>query len=448
MLSEKINAVRFDDIRGAHVLAALSGGADSVALLHLLARRRTADSLRITAAHFNHRIRGEAADADAAFCRALCSRLGIELIEGSADIPSIAQARGTGIETTAREERYRFLQAAQEKCGADCIALAHHLDDQAETVLMHLLRGAGPEGVCGMRRISGRLYRPLLDLQKQELVAFLKSENIPWREDATNALSDTPRNALRLNALPAIEKCYTKAAQAIARYAHAAQIESDYIARQTDAFLASHLECGPYGKRILLSPMPEPALLRRGIRRVCGTDLTAEKLEEIFSLCLRKRGKTQVFQDLYAEKTPGAIYFLPKQPQKIMPRPFNANGKNLLEGLACILAEPGKGEIKTEDPMSELLDAASLQGACLRTRREGDRFHPLGAPGDRLLSDYLTDRKIDRPLRDFLPVLAIENRILWIGGVGISETAKLRSDSRASIQITIIPITNEQAEVK
>ena len=448
MLSEKINALCFDDIRGAHVLAALSGGADSVALLHLLAQRREADALRITAAHFNHQIRGEAADADAAFCRDLCFRLGIELIEGSADIPAIAQARGTGIETTAREERYRFLYAAQEACGADYIALAHHLDDQAETVLMHLLRGAGPEGVCGMRRISGRLYRPLLDLPKQELTAYLQSENISWREDATNAVCDTPRNALRLNVLPAIEKCYTKAAQSIVRYAHSAQIESDYIARQTDAFLNSQLECGPYGKRILLDPFPEAALLRRGIRKICGADLDANKLEEIFSLCFRTRGKIQVFKNLYAEKTPGAIYFLPKQPQKITAQPFNASGKTLIEGIACILAEPGNCEINADDPMVEALDAASLEGACLRTRRDGDRFHPLGAPGDRLLSDYMTDRKIDRPLRDFLPVLAIENRILWIGGLGISETAKLRPDSRASIRITMIPITNEQAEVR
>ena len=448
MLSEKINAIRFDDIRGAHVLAALSGGADSVALLHLLARRQEADALRVTAAHFNHRIRGEAADADAAFCRELCLRLGVGLIESSADIPAIARAHGAGIETTAREERYRFLEAARKACGADFIALAHHLDDQAETVLMHLLRGTGPEGICGMRRISGRLYRPLLELPKQELTAYLQSENISWREDATNAVCDTPRNALRLNVLPAIEKCYTQAAQAISRYAHAAQVESDFIARQTDAFLASQLERGPWGTRILLSPMPEPALLRRGIRRICGAELGADKFEEIYSLCLKKRGKTQVFKNLTAEKTPGAIYFLPNPPQKIAARPFDPNGENRMDGVARILAGPGRDEINAADPMVELLDAAALQGACLRTRRDGDRFHPLGAPGDRLLSDYLTDRKIDRPLRDFLPVLAIENRILWIGGVGISETAKLRPDSRASIQITMIPITNEQTEVR
>lgn len=448
MVSEKISVIRFDDIRGMHVLVALSGGADSVALLYLMAQRRRDDALRVTAAHFNHRIRGEAADADASFCRRLCRELEVELIEGSADVPAIAQARGIGIETAAREERYRFLHQAKSQCGAALIALAHHLDDQAETVLMHLLRGAGPEGICGMQRMAGGLYRPLLNVQKRELTDFLKSRGVSWREDATNATNDTPRNALRLNVLPEIEKCYTKAAQAIARYAHSARIESAYIARQTDAFLKAQLESGPYGRRILLSPFPEEALLRRGVRRICGAELGADKLEEIIALCRKERGKTQIFDGLYAEKTPGALYFLPKRTQKTAPVSFNPNGKSLLKGVACILAEPGGCEILPDNPATEVLDAAALHGACLRTRRDGDRFHPLGAPGDRLLSDYLTDRKIDRPLRDFLPVLAIENRILWIGGIGISETAKLRPDSAGSIQITMVPITNEQAEVE
>ena len=447
MALQNIKEICFDDIRGMHVLVALSGGADSVALLYLLAQNRETAHLCITAAHFNHRIRGDAAEADAAFCRNICNRLGIRLIEGSADIPQLARDCRAGIETVAREYRHRFLQNARAECGADLIALAHHMDDQAETILMHLLRGAGPEGICGMQRRTNELYRPLLNVRKCDLVAFLKSLGLSWREDASNAVPDTPRNALRLNALPEIEKCYTGSADAIARYGRSAQIESAYVARQTQLFLKSQLQSGPYGKRILLNPLPDEAILRRSIRSACGRSIDADKLEEISLLCRKARGKTQISGDLSVEKTPDALYFLPNRRQKIQPVAFNPDGKNILEGIAGILAEPVSCKILPGNPMVETLDAQAVSGAILRTRQSGDHFHPLGAPGDRLLSDYLTDRKIDRPLRDFLPVLARERRILWIGGVGISETAKLRGDSTCAIRITYEPFTNEQPEV-
>ena len=165
MACVQIPQISFDDVRGEHLLIALSGGADSVALACLLAQFREEYALRLTAAHLNHGIRGADADADAALCRSLCERLGIPLIEGRADVPRIARERGQGLEAAAREARYGFLREVRLRCGADRIALAHHLDDQAETVLMHLLRGTGPEGVCGMARVSGELYRPLLEVR-------------------------------------------------------------------------------------------------------------------------------------------------------------------------------------------------------------------------------------------------------------------------------------------
>ena len=175
MACVQLPQICFDDVRGEHLLIALSGGADSVALTCLLAQSREKYALRLTAAHLNHGIRGADADADAALCRKLCDRLGIGLIEGHADVPRIARETGQGLEAAAREARYRFLREARLRCGANRIVLAHHLDDQAETVLMHLLRGTGPEGVCGMARVSGELYRPLLEVRKAALVQYLEA---------------------------------------------------------------------------------------------------------------------------------------------------------------------------------------------------------------------------------------------------------------------------------
>lgn len=447
MASDAIEAIRFADARGEHLLAALSGGADSVALLYLLARRREADGLRVTAAHFHHGIRGAAADGDLALCREHCARLGIELIEGRADVPALARSRGVGLETAAREARYAFLRSAKARCGANLIALAHHLDDQAETVLMHLLRGAGPAGICGMARREGDLYRPLLEIPKRALVQFLEGSGISWREDATNAVSDTPRNALRLNVFPEIEKSYPSAARAIARYGRLARVESDFLERLSDGFLAERLEAGPYGSRLRLDGAEEEALLRRALRTLCGGDVGAVKIDALTALARSSRGRLDVCGGLRAERTPGWLYFLPDAAERPAPAPLRIPGETGLPGLCRVRAEVGRFEFARGDARTELFAPEALEGAVLRTRRGGDRFHPLGAPGDRLLSDYLTDRKVDRPLRDVLPLVAAGSRVLWVCGVGLSETARVRDERLRSVRLTIKSITDEKAEV-
>ena len=446
MAVSAIENLRFDALRGKHLMIALSGGADSVALMHILLRRRDADGLTLSCAHLHHGIRGAEADADAAFCQKICKEAGLELICGYADIPAIANARGTGIETAARIERYRFLNEAKEKCGADLIALAHHADDQAETVLMHLLRGTGPEGIAAMPMLSGDKFRPLIGIPKQRLVDFLTSEGISWQEDGTNAVSDNPRNALRLNVLPEIEKNYPAAKAAIARYARAAAVESDFLSRLTDEFLAANLEKGPYGCRIRFDALPEEAILRRAVRRICGERLEGAKLDEIIILARKYRGSIQIFSDLSAEKTPSGMYFLRKCAKKPAPLPLKIPMDTKFGEYFRVVIEESDSEIDRNDPSVETLDAAALEGAVIRLREDGDRIHPLGASGSRLLSDYLTDKKIDRPLRDWLPLIAAEKEILWVGGNGISDHARIQPGTTHCVRIKLYSNTDEKAE--
>ena len=446
MACVQIPQISFDDVRGEHLLIALSGGADSVALACLLARSREECALRLTAAHLNHGLRGSDADADAALCRKLCAKLGIELIEGRADVPRIARDSAQGLEAAARKARYRFLREVRLRCGADRIALAHHLDDQAETVLMHLLRGAGPEGVCGMARVSGDLYRPLLEVRKSALVQYLEATGISWREDATNAVADNPRNALRLNVLPEIEKSYPSAAEAIARYARIARIESDCIGRQTDAFMESRAHRGPYGWRIEAANAEE-AVLRRCIRRICGSDLPAQRLDAAVSLWQLSRGRAELGGGWTAERTNGALYLLPATAQIPTEVPLNLRGDTVLPGVCRVRMEAGDFPIEADNPLVEVVDAEALEGAVLRTRRSGDRIRPMGASGSQLLSDRLIDRKIDRPLRDWIPLIAIDNRVLWAFGAGLAEEARITASTRARARITLFPITDEKPEV-
>ncbi len=448
MAVSAIENLRFDAFRGKHLLVALSGGADSVALMHILLRRRDEYGLKITCAHLHHGIRGAEADADAAFCQSICGNAGVELIFGFADIPSIAADLHTGLETVARSERYRFLAEAKEKCGADFIVLAHHADDQAETVLMHLLRGTGPEGIAAMPMLSGDKFRPLIGISKRELVDYLLAEGISWREDGTNTVADNPRNALRLNVLPEIEKSYPSAKRAIARYARAAAAESDFIARLTDDFLKKHLEKGPWGEKIRMDNAPEEVILRRAIRRICGDRLDSAKLDEIILLTQKQRGKLQVFSDLDAEKTPSGLYFLRKAakiPENIAVRvPMDASFGNYFR----IVIEESNGEIDRSDPNIETIDADALKGAVIRLREDGDRIHPLGAGGSRLLSDYLTDKKVDRPVRNCLPVIACGKNIIWTGGYGISDHARIKTGTTHCVRIKLYINTDEKAEEK
>lgn len=444
MAASAIDLIRLDDVRGRHLLIALSGGADSVALAHLLADGRAEYALTLTAAHFHHGIRGSEADGDAAYCREACRRLGIDLIEGYADLPRIAAERRTGMETAAREERYRFLREAKQQCGADCIALAHHLDDQAETILMHLFRGAGMDGISGMDRWAGDLFRPLLEVPKRSLMQFLLDRGISWREDATNGVCDNPRNAIRLNVMPEIEKSYPSAASAIARHGSIARTENEFLSRLTDAFLRDNLQRGPYGLRVRIIPEMEEALFRRAARRICSGDLSAAKTDALWALCFKVRGKLEISGRLTAEKTPEWLYFLPKAREKIAPQPLAIPGETILAGNCRVKTEEGAFEIDRTNSGIEVMDAACLQGAVLRTRMDGDRIHPLGAAGSRLLSDYLTDKKIDCPLRDHLPLIAVGKRILWVGGLGIADEAAVHSTAARRLRVSWKYITTEE----
>lgn len=431
--------VDFSAVRGRRLLVALSGGADSVALLHLLCQAREAMQTDLAAAHVDHGIRPESGE-DAAFCREICAELNVPLQTERVDVPALARSTGEGVETAARRARYEALRRMRKQCGAELIALAHHLDDQAETVLMHLLRGCGPDGIGGMRALSGDLYRPLLGVTKAELVAYLNERGLSWREDATNALPFTPRNALRLYGLPALEESYPMAARAVARYAEAAQCENAYMRVQTDAFLRKSAETLPCGVRLNRPDEADEAILRRALRAICP-EISHEGVLEIVRLCQSARGRTQLSGGMTVERTPGAVYFLPNAQSKPW---VNAEiplrvGRMTLPGLGELEVRSAKPEPVRDDPLRQTLRADALEGAVLRTRRNGDRMRPMGA-GDRLLSDVLTDKRIDRPLRDIMPLAAKEGRVLWAVGACVSEEAKLRADGDAALELCWRPV--------
>ena len=426
--------IALDEARGRHVLVALSGGADSVALLKVLCRARDEGILDVSAAHFEHGIRGAESLADAEFCRKLCTDMDVLLIPGRADVPEIARRTGEGIETCARNLRYRFLNQTADMLGCELIALAHHMDDQAETVLMHMLRGAGPEGASGMRKLSGRLYRPLLGVRKAELVAYLENKGLEWREDSTNEVADNPRNALRLNAIPALEAIYPAGMRAIARFAENTAVESDYVGRMTEKFRAERVEALPHGWRIDISGECEEALLRRTLRGLIGPDLTSEKLAEI----IRLETACDVVNGYRAEKCGYMLYVTRPFEIPHTAALFKTNGITELEKLCRIRVTDHPAVPERTLKSVQVLTKKSLEGAVLRTRTEGDHITPFGMNGSKSLSDYMTDLKIDRPMRDLIPILARGNEVLWVVGCGISGKCALDGTDAVKLECEYI----------
>ena len=187
----------------SRVLCAVSGGADSVALLALL--REEGRGIRVACAHFHHGLRGAEADRDEAFVRDLCARWDLPFFVGRGDAAACARERGISVETAARELRYAFREETADAWGADLIATAHTAGDNAETLLLHLARGTGLTGLTGIPRRRGRIVRPLLDVSRAEIEAWLGERGIPHVEDSTNALDEAARNRLRHSAIPALE---------------------------------------------------------------------------------------------------------------------------------------------------------------------------------------------------------------------------------------------------
>ena len=420
----------FSEARGKRLLIALSGGADSVALAVMLAEAREACDLTLFAAHVDHGIRPESAD-DAGFCESLCRRLDIPFERVRFDVPGEAKRQHRGLEVIAREVRYRWLREVQNQTRSDFIVLAHHMDDQAETVLMHLGRGAGPEGICGMRRLSDGLYRPLLGFRKSELVSWLVEKGLEWREDSTNQVADNPRNSLRLYGIPALEQCYPQFVRATARFAQSAQIESDFLDVLTRDYLLKRHGDNGFCVWLDLTELPHRAIMRRAIREVCPVDgLSWEQLKALESLCHESRGKIDLSARFMAERAGNRLYFVPKDCKKTAPVALSLDGETVYKPLCTITAAPCPPVPIKTDQSRQVLKAAALRGAVIRTRRAGDRIRPLGC-GDRLLSDYLIDKKADRPLRDSIPLVAVGNRVHWVCGYGISQEAAVGPDDEA-----------------
>ncbi len=408
---------------GDRVLCAVSGGADSVALLHMLLKDREKLGIELFAAHFEHGLRGEDSLRDAAFVETLCRGLAVPCRIGHGDTRAHAASHGLGIEEAARDLRYAFLERTADELGCSRIATAHTADDNAETVLFHLTRGSGAAGLSGIPRERGRIVRPLLDTTRTEIEDWLSQNGLEHREDGSNADERFSRNRLRRNVLPELKKLNPRAVEAICRSAALLARDEACLDAEAEAFLRRSYD----GESLPLEAFNElhPAVASRVLRRLRPDSLSAEHVESVLAFA---RGSEYGLLDLPGgrlRRERGRLYPDGEDEEAPLPERILRPGDVLflpgpgleLRSELCVREEEIHGLFKTYD-----LKYENIAGTVVCTgRRDGDRFHPLGRGCGKSLKALFAERGLSRRERSLVPVLRDEAGILAVPGFGQDE---------------------------
>ncbi len=398
---------------GDRILAAVSGGPDSLALLLALHALADTEGFSLACCTVNHHLREEAA-AETAFVAKVAGELSVPCIVEDADVPAWRRAHGGSVETAARELRYAALGRAAEAAGCRRIAAAHHKGDQAETVLYHVLRGSGVRGLAGMRPVSGCLIRPFLCVTREEITAYLRGFPYEPCHDRTNDIPDAVRNRLRLLLLPELEAYNPQIGEALCRTAEIAAAEDDYMEAETakyEAALAAR-DGGLEAEAALFARMPA-ALARRLLRRIwqrCGgrTPDFTETERLLRFLHTAESGKWTSAAGTAVRLSGGRAFFYPGSTREGTEPPRAAGSWELVQ---TVTAEPPAAR----SPDEIVLDADAVGTVRLRFPAPGDRFAPKGFSGTKKLFPYMNELHIPAEARRTWPLAADERHIYWIG---------------------------------
>ncbi len=409
---------------------AVSGGRDSMALLHYLDSRKQLCNYSITAINIEHGIRGAESVEDSLFVENYCRERGIAFIGSGVDAPAYADKRGLTVEQAARELRYQIFEKLIGERIVDAIALAHHLDDQCETILMRILRGTGVNGLVGMQPVRGKYIRPFLEVDRKTIDDYIKKHEIPYREDSSNDCIDYTRNYLRQEVFPKISAKFPSYKSAFGRLSRLAKEQVELL----DS-LASSPDYTADEARLNISDIKgaPAALAKRSIYHCmkylgAETDFEEININDTLGLVDKANGSSvNLAGGVTAYREYNWIVFAKNSEAESIDIPF---GKGLWQAASRTfeVREYSDGDLIR-------FDADKIPtGARIRTRREGDIFTKFGG-GTKALGDYLTDKKVPKRLRDRLILIASGKEVLAIAGMEIS--AKIAVDDNTNQIFTI-----------
>ena len=424
---------RYDMLHhGDRVIVALSGGADSCALLHFLHSLREEYALTLTAVHIHHGIRGQEAERDAAFAEAFCRGLGVLFHLYRRDVPQIAAERGMGLEECGRAVRYEILAQEAEECGGR-IATAHTLSDSVETVLFHIIRGCSVAGLRGIPPVRGNVIRPLILCQREDIERYCAANGISYVTDSTNYSTDYTRNRIRLALLPLLREMNPSVVDAISRLSDCAAQDDTYLQARAEEAAAALLSSG---ERSAL-PLENEALMGRALvilcEKKCGISPEYRHVAAM-ERCLREgKGSVNLPDDMRFTVKNGIVVF--EKIRKKTPEPDElstwrreiAAGEIITPGgQKIILQVTDKNKYENirkifENVFQNALDYDKIKAASFRFRQNGDTFRPYGRGCRKSLKKLFNEQRIPVEMRASLPMIECGGEIAWIDGCGVAE---------------------------
>ena len=431
--------------QGKKICVAVSGGADSVALLHYLLANRKQAGYTLLAVHCEHAIRGKASLKDKAFVETLCKRWGVELFIFAEDCPVRAKREKESLETVARNFRRESFEKLVRENKADYIATAHHLNDQTETLLLHLSRGSALSGAVGMQEENGWYVRPLLSWSKEKIICYVKDNNLRYRVDKTNFQTDATRNKLRLRVLPTLRKIFPSLDNNLSRFARLASDDDAYLYALSQKLISRD------GDQIVLAHEKEKSLFFRGTvfaLKSLGVDkdYTLVHVQSVYDLEGKEKGKILCLPKgvLVENRENCVVFFKAKEDSQ----PFETKQKTFdLGGFDGGVYEVGFSSqpVESQGKWKTLrMDADALPSdAVFRFRKQGDYIHTFSGNG-KSLKKFFNEKKVDKQDRERLPLIASREtgEVYAVCGVEISQNVKIRETTRNAVYI----ITKEKGE--
>lgn len=451
---------------GNTVLASVSGGPDSMALLHLLYRLGQEMNWKVYAAHLNHMFRGQEADADQLLVQETALDLGITCFSERIDVPLYREKMGLSSQVAARQVRYNFFQRVAERVSAHRVALGHHADDQAETLLLNILRGTGPSGLKGMLPIRDGLYiRPLLEVRKEHIVSYCKLNGLAFREDASNAKPVYMRNRIRLELLPLLENNYNvEIVSCLNRLAEIIREEDRYLeeelVKRTRSLMTRVGEAANFKVQDFLTL--DRVFQRRFLRSIY-TEVTGEingpgygHIVSALELISGPAHHGRVQWPCGLELSKGYNVITVKKQVSVLKTSndevtLTVPGITLIPGLdlaisASIIPSPPEKYLHL-DPFQAVLDLSGLPDPLVvRSRKKGDVFWPLGIKGKIKLKKFFINQKVPREFRDRVPLVAFGDNILWVAGMRPGHPWRVKDETSGCLHLKLVKLPRKNTD--
>ena len=437
MLQSVLTAIeRFSLLSADNITVALSGGADSVALLHALCTLKDKLKINISAAHLNHMIRGDEALRDENFVKQLCGDMNVPLICESIDVPAYAEKNRLSIETAAREVRYAFF----ERINTGVVATAHTASDNLETDLFNLARGTGLNGLCGIPPKRSIYIRPLILVTRDEVEAYCAENGLSYVTDSTNLSDDYTRNRIRHTVIPVLKSVNPSAEKTVARTVVSVREDEEFLNACADNYLSANFKDG----FLTVDSAVPPSVLKRAIKKyaeyiVPDLRLDSLHLNSIYSVSVNG-GRTSLPCDCIAEAKNGRLSVKNKL----------SNGKKTVFNVSTAVKDNTffkNGEKVNNLLLNNSIDCDKIVGeSVLRTRLPGDSVRLAGRGCTKTLKKLMNELKIPNELRDSVPVLADDDGVIWVYGAGTASRCAVNEKTEKVMIITVSDVQNKTDE--